>query len=194
MEVTQTQIPDVKIIKPRTFGDERGYFFESFHRDRYAAAGIPGDFVQDNVSHSVRGILRGLHVQHPNAQGKIVQVLQGEAADVAVDVRVGSPWFGRHVLVILSAAGRQQLYIPPGFAHGFLVLSETALFQYKCSQYYHPESEFSLLWNDPALGIPWPLTPSLQPTLSAKDGPGAALTLEEARLQGRLPSFSPSLS
>ena len=168
-----TDLPGVLIIEPRVFGDERGFFMESWNRERYAAAGLDVDFVQDNLSFSRRGVLRGLHFQNPNAQGKLVQVLQGEVFDVAVDIRVGSPAFGRWTSVRLSAENRRQFYIPPGFAHGFCVTSETALFAYKCTDVYNPAAEESVLWNDPDLAIPWPLAG--EPELSAKDREGVRL-------------------
>ena len=148
-------------------GDARGFFLETWNRQRYLAAGFPDvDFVQDNHSRSRRGVLRGLHFQHPNGQGKLVYVLQGEVFDVAVDIRVGSPTFGRSVTALLSADNRRQFYIPAGFAHGFCVTSETALFAYKCTEYYDPKWEGSILWNDPALAIDWP---AATPELSTKD-------------------------
>lgn len=154
------------MLEPRVFGDERGYFFESWSAERYAGAGIAGTFVQDNISRSRRGILRGLHLQHPHAQGKLVSALDGEVFDVAVDVRTGSPRFGQWVGEILSSENKRQLWIPPGFAHGFVVLSEEAIFHYKCTDAYHPECELSVLWNDPAIGIDWPLP---DPVLNEKD-------------------------
>jgi dTDP-4-dehydrorhamnose 3,5-epimerase len=166
MEVKDTEIPGLKIIQPKVFGDSRGFFFESYSADRYRKAGIEAQFVQDNVSYSRRGILRGLHFQNPGAQGKLVSVLKGEVFDVAVDVRVGSPTFGKWLSLLLNEENKTQFWIPAGFAHGFLVTSETALFSYKCDAYYSPQNEFSLLWNDPDLGIPWPDIP---PQLSAKD-------------------------
>lgn len=167
MRVIETELPGVLIVEPRVFGDERGFFLETWQQERYAAAGIPARMVQDNQSFSRRGVLRGLHIQHPQAQGKLVQVFQGEVFDVAVDLRRGSPSFGRWVGVTLSGEDKRQLWIPPGFAHGFLVTSETALFAYKCSDYYHPETELSLRWDDPEIGIRWPLQDP--PELSKKD-------------------------
>jgi dTDP-4-dehydrorhamnose 3,5-epimerase len=167
MKVTETRIPGVLLIEPKVFGDHRGFFMESWQQQRYREAGVPVGMVQDNLSSSGRGVLRGLHVQHPHAQGKLVQVIQGEVFDVAVDIRRGSPWFGQWVGVHLDGASQRQFYVPPGFAHGFLVLSESALFSYKCTDYYAPENEFSVLWNDPRIGIDWPLTGT--PSLSAKD-------------------------
>ena len=166
MDVLTTRLPGVLIIEPRVFGDARGFFLESWHRERYATAGIDVDFVQDNLSYSARGVLRGLHVQHPHAQGKLVYVLQGEVFDVAVDIRLGSPTFGQCEAVVLSADNKRQFYIPPGFAHGFCVTSETALFAYKCTEFYSPADEFGIAWNDPDLAIAWP---DAAPQLSAKD-------------------------
>lgn len=156
MKVTPTSLPEVLLIEPKVFGDSRGFFLETYNEERYKGAGIDIPFVQDNLSFSKRGILRGLHFQEPNAQGKLVQVLAGEVFDVAVDVRVGSPRFGQWVGVSLSSSNRNQLYIPPGFAHGFLVTSHEVLFQYKCTALYHPQSERSVRWDDPGIGIEWP--------------------------------------
>ena len=172
MNVIETKLPGMMIIEPRVFGDARGYFMESFQAERYAEAGIAGPFVQDNLSFSRQGILRGLHVQNPRPQGKLVQVLQGEVFDVAVDIRVGSPTFGLWEGVVLSAENARQLYVPPGFAHGFVVTSETALFAYKCTDYYLPQSELSIIWDDPDIGIRWPLN---DPQLSVKDAAGVRL-------------------
>lgn len=166
MKVTATKLAGVLLIEPTVVGDERGFFMEAFNAAQYAAAGIPGPFVQDNVSRSRRGVLRGLHLQHPHSQGKLVSVLEGEVFDVAVDVRVGSPVFGQWCGERLSALNKRQMYVPAGFAHGFLVLSDQALFSYKCTDYYHPESERSVRWNDARIGIEWPAT---DVTLSAKD-------------------------
>jgi dTDP-4-dehydrorhamnose 3,5-epimerase len=156
MNVTDGELPEVKIVETDVFGDARGFFTETWRADRYAGAGLPERFVQDNVSRSARGVLRGLHLQHPHAQGKLVYCLEGEVFDVAVDVRAGSPSFGRWMGVWLSGPPRRQLYIPPGFAHGFCVKSETALVAYKCTDVYHPEAEIGVAWNDPDLGIRWP--------------------------------------
>ena len=172
MKVLPQPIPGLLLIEPDVFGDARGFFFESWSEQRYAGAGLPEGFVQDNVSRSRRGILRGLHAQNPGTQGKLVQVLEGEVFDVAVDIRRGSPTFGRWHGVFLSAENKRQFWIPPGFAHGFLVVSETALFHYKCTGYYAPEHEFTLLWNDPDVGIRWP---DITPALSAKDEQGLRL-------------------
>ncbi|MBW1907900.1 MAG: dTDP-4-dehydrorhamnose 3,5-epimerase [Deltaproteobacteria bacterium] len=166
MKVHAGKIPGVRIVEPSVHGDERGFFMESYSRDRYAEAGIPGEFVQDNVSLSSKGILRGLHLQHPNAQGKLCFVLEGEVFDVAVDVRVGSPTFGQWAGVTLSSENKRQLYVPPGFAHGFCVLSERAMFSYKCSDFYAAQSEIGVAWDDPEIGIEWPIQ---SPRLSDKD-------------------------
>jgi dTDP-4-dehydrorhamnose 3,5-epimerase len=166
MKVKEASIDGLLIIEPSVFGDERGFFMESYSRDRYADAGIASEFVQDNVSLSARGILRGLHLQHPNDQGKLCSVLDGEVFDVAVDVRVGSPTFGRWEGVRLSSKNKRQFYVPPGFAHGFCVLSDRALFSYKCTDFYSAPSELGVAWNDPDIGIDWPIE---APQLSAKD-------------------------
>jgi len=166
MKVHAGRIPDVRIIEPAVHGDERGFFMESYSRDRYAEVGVPGEFVQDNVSLSARGILRGLHLQHPNAQGKLCFVLQGEVFDVAVDVRIGSPTFGQWESLMLSSENKRQLYIPPGFAHGFCVISARALFSYKCTDFYAAGSEVGVAWDDPEIGIEWPIQ---SPQLSGKD-------------------------
>ena len=166
MNVIQTELPGVLIIEPRVFGDERGFFMETWQQRRYAEAGMPEQFVQDNISFSRRGILRGLHYQNPQGQGKLVYVLQGEVYDVAVDIRAGSPHYGGVVGVTLSAENKRQFYIPPGFAHGFCVTSNTALFVYKCTEFYNPALEGSVRWDDPQLGIDWPVR---EPLLSDKD-------------------------
>ncbi|GAB1715479.1 MAG: dTDP-4-dehydrorhamnose 3,5-epimerase [Nitrobacter sp.] len=166
MNVIKTEIPDVIIIEPRLFGDQRGFFLETYQFLRYADHGVGRPFIQDNLSRSSRGVLRGLHLQTPGAQGKLVTVLRGKVLDVAVDVRIGSPNFGRHVAVELSEENRQQLWVPRGFAHGFVVLSETADFFYKCDDLYSPKDELSIRWNDPAIGIDWGMD---TPSLSAKD-------------------------
>ncbi len=166
MKIVPTRLKEVLIVELDVHGDPRGYFFESYQRERYAAAGIPTQFVQDNISFSGQRTLRGLHYQNPQAQAKLVQVLQGEIFDVAVDVRRSSPTFGQWVGVSLSAQHPRQLYIPEGFAHGFCVLSASALFLYKCSQIYAPRHEGGLRWDDPDLGIEWPVD---QPILSDRD-------------------------
>ena len=173
MQVTPTTLPEVLLIEPKVFGDERGFFFESWNRRAFAAAGIDAEFVQDNHSRSGRGVLRGLHYQIEHAQGKLVRVTEGEVFDVAVDLRRSSPSFGRSVGVVLSATNRRMLWIPPGFAHGFVVLSESAEFLYKATDYWHPQHERTLLWSDPALHIDWPLAGA--PTLAAKDAAGMLL-------------------
>jgi dTDP-4-dehydrorhamnose 3,5-epimerase len=173
MNILETEIPGLLIIEPKVFGDARGYFLETYQAERYKAAGIQADFVQDNLSYSRKGILRGLHLQNPRPQGKLVQVLQGEVFDVAVDVRVGSPTFGKSVGVTLSSENKRQFWVPPGFAHGFIVTSETALFAYKCTDIYAPQNELSILWNDPDLDIQWPVNG--EPLLSEKDKKGRRL-------------------
>ena len=173
MQVTETAIPDVLMIEPKVFGDSRGFFFESWNARAFAAAGIDASFVQDNHSRSHRGVLRGLHYQIERAQGKLVRVIEGEVFDVAVDLRRSSATFGRHIGVALSAANRRLLFIPPGFAHGFLVVSDTAEFLYKTTDYWYPEHERTLLWNDAALGIDWPQ--GVVPALAAKDAAGVPL-------------------
>jgi dTDP-4-dehydrorhamnose 3,5-epimerase len=173
MQVTATSIPDVLMIEPRVFGDARGFFFESWNARAFAAAGIDGAFVQDNHSRSHRGVLRGLHYQIEHAQGKLVRVIEGEVFDVAVDLRRSSATFGRHVAIALSAENRRMLFIPPGFAHGFLVVSDTAEFLYKTTDYWYPAHERTLLWNDAALGIAWP--ENVTPALAAKDAAGVPL-------------------
>jgi dTDP-4-dehydrorhamnose 3,5-epimerase len=172
VNVKPTELPGVLLIEPQVFGDSRGFFFETFHAERYSAAGIKGPFVQDNLSRSTRGTLRGLHFQEPRSQGKLVHVLRGAVWDVALDVRKGSPHFGAWVGIELSDENRRQLWIPPGFAHGFCVLSEAAEFFYKCTDFYVPDAERAVRWDDPALGIRWPV-PS--PLISAKDAAAPAL-------------------
>ncbi len=183
MKVIETKLPGVLIVEPRVFGDERGFFMESFNGTRYEEAGLPGGFVQDNISRSARGVLRGLHFQNPRPQGKLVSVLAGEVFDVAVDIRVGSPTFGEWAGVSLSAENKRQFYVPPDFAHGFVVTSEAALFFYKCTEYYSPESEGTVLWDDPDIGVEWPME---APTLSEKDK--VAPLLSEAP-EGLLPRY-----
>ena len=166
MKVTNTELPGVLILEPRVFPDSRGFFVETYNKERYVAAGLPLEFVQDNLSVSSKGVLRGLHFQNPHAQGKLVYVLQGEVWDVAVDIRRDSSHFGRWTSVTLSSDNKKQFYIPPGFAHGFCVLSETAMFTYKCTDTYHPECDGGVRWDDPDIGINWPLA---DPILSDKD-------------------------
>lgn len=172
MQITPLAIPEVLRIEPRVFGDERGWFLETFQAARHAEAGITAPFVQDNASFSRQGVLRGLHFQHPNAQGKLVHVLQGRVFDVAVDIRRGSPTFGHWVGETLDGEHHHQIWIPPGFAHGFCVVSETALFAYKCTDYYAPDAEHTIRWDDADLGIDWPLD---EPEVSAKDRNGKRL-------------------
>lgn len=172
MNVIRCQLEGLLIVEPKVFGDSRGFFMESWNQRRYAEAGLPDTFVQDNFSFSRRGALRGLHFQNPLPQGKLVSVLEGEVFDVAVDLRRNSPTFARAETVRLSGESKRQFYVPPGFAHGFLVLSETALFHYKCTAFYSPQNEMTLLWNDPQLAIDWPLQ---NPTLSEKDAKGLRL-------------------
>jgi dTDP-4-dehydrorhamnose 3,5-epimerase len=174
VNVVETDLPGVLIIEPKVFGDERGFFMESWNGRRYEEAGLPGRFVQDNLSFSTHGVLRGLHFQNPQPQGKLVSVLRGEVFDVAVDIRVGSPTFGKWTGVTLSAESKRQLYVPPDFAHGFVVTSESALFFYKCTDYYASSSEGIVLWNDPGIGIEWPTD---APILSERDS--AAPPLKE---------------
>jgi dTDP-4-dehydrorhamnose 3,5-epimerase len=166
MNIIPTSLPEVVVVEPKVFGDARGFFMETFNRDRYGAAGLPSAFVQDNVSCSARGVLRGLHYQEPHPQGKLLFVLQGAIFDVAVDIRRGSPSFGRWVGVTLSSENKRQLYVPPGFAHGFRVTSDTALVIYKCTEVYRPEAEHGVRWDDPQIGVEWPAG---QPLLSDKD-------------------------
>lgn len=173
MNFTETSLPGVILIEPRVFEDDRGFFLETFQRDRYAEAGIALDFVQDNHSYSSRGTLRGLHAQTRKPQGKLVRVVEGEVFDVAVDIRPGSPSFGRWVGMTLSAANFRQLYIPPGFAHGFCVVSNVAQFEYKCTDFYDPGGEISIRWDDPDIGIRWPIE---SPVLSPKDAEGMSLS------------------
>jgi dTDP-4-dehydrorhamnose 3,5-epimerase len=166
MKVMETGLSGVLVIEPRVFEDERGYFYESYNEARFQALGIKASFIQTNVSRSERGVLRGLHYQWPNPQGKLVSVLEGEVYDVAVDIRKGSPTFGRWEAVILSAGNHRHLWIPEGFAHGFCVVSETATFTYQCTNLYDAASDASICWNDAAIAIDWPCS---QPLLSAKD-------------------------
>ena len=176
MNVIATELPEVLIVEPKLFGDQRGFFLETYQFQRYVEAGIHRPFVQDNMSRSARGVLRGLHLQNPFTQGKLVSAMRGRVLDVAVDVRVGSPNFGRHVAVELSEENRRQLWVPRGFAHGFVVLSETADFFYKCDDVYSPKDEVSIRWDDPAIGIKWGID---DPSLSAKDA--AAPLLAEVK-------------
>jgi dTDP-4-dehydrorhamnose 3,5-epimerase len=182
MNVTETAIPGVLVVEPKLFGDARGFFTEVYHRDRYAGSGISGRFVQDNLSRSAKGVLRGLHLQNPKPQGKLITVLRGAVRDVVVDVRVGSPMFGHHLAVELSEENRLQLWVPRGFAHGFAVRSESADLFYKCDEFYSPDDELVLAWNDPQLGIDWGCD---SPNVSARDRKGRML----AELTGLLPRY-----
>lgn len=166
MKVIQTSLPGLVLLEPVVFGDARGFFFETWNAERYAAQGLPSSFVQSNVSSSSKAVLRGLHYQWPRPQGKLVTVLQGEVYDVAVDIRRGSPTFGRWEAFILSGENRRQLWIPPGFAHGFAVLSDDALFNYLCTDVYVKEADASVRWNDADIAVDWPIS---APTLSSKD-------------------------
>ena len=175
----RTEIPGVLLIEPQVFRDPRGFFVETFHAEKYREGGVDAVFVQDNHSYSQRDTLRGLHAQHPRAQGKLVRVIEGEIWDVAVDARRGSPTFGRHVGALLSAENFRQLWVPPGLLHGFAVTSAVAQVEYKCSAFYRPEDEFSVAWNDPALAIPWPVS---KPLLSARDAAAPPLSAVGHRL------------
>lgn len=166
MDVRPTKIAEVLIIEPKLFGDQRGFFFEAFRADRYANHGLNGPFVQDNISRSARGVICGLHLQNPRCQGKLVSVLRGSVMDVAVDVRLGSPTFGQYVTIELSEQNRRQFWVPRGFAHGFVVLSDVADLFYKCDEYYSPSDELIVRWNDPAIGISWGID---DPALSPRD-------------------------
>ena len=186
MEVITTAIPDLLILEPKYFGDDRGFFAELYQLERYRAAGIEPQFVQDNLSRSRHNVLRGLHVQNPHPQGKLVTVLRGAVLDVAVDVRRGSPMFGKHLAVELSDQNRRQFWIPRGFAHGFRVLSESADFLYKCDTLYSPTDELVLKWDDPVLGIDWGTS---SPELSNRDRGGVTLS----ELMSRLPDYHQSM-
>jgi dTDP-4-dehydrorhamnose 3,5-epimerase len=166
MKFVPLEIPDVVLIEPQIFTDDRGFFFEVYHREKFEAAGLPGTFVQDNQSYSFRHVLRGLHAQARKPQGKLVRALQGEIFDVAVDIRPGSPTFGHWVSAVLSGENNCQLWVPPGFVHGFCVTSDSATVQYKCTEQYAPNDEIGVLWNDPEIGIAWPVA---EPVLNAKD-------------------------
>ena len=183
MRIIETDLPGCLVVEPKQFGDARGWFMETWHRDRYAGHGIGPDFVQSNLSRSARGVLRGLHYQWPEPQGKLVSVLEGEVWDVAVDIRRGSPHYGRWTAVVLSAENLRQFWIPPGFAHGFVTLSESALLSYLCTHHYNAEADAALAWDDAHLGIDWPVA---KPQLSAKDA--AAPRLAEVPPE-RLPLF-----
>ena len=166
MNIIKTKLSDCIIIEPKVYGDDRGFFLETFQAERYDTVGITLPFVQDNHSRSSKGVLRGLHFQKTKPQGKLVRVVRGEVYDVAVDIRLGSPTYGRWEAVVLSEDNKKQFWVPPGFAHGFMVISDFADFEYKCTDYYDPTDEGSLLWNDPDLNIPWPIK---SPLLSEKD-------------------------
>lgn len=185
MKVIDTSLPGCRIIEPAVFDDSRGFFFETWNATRFDEAGLPTDFVQSNISSSSRGVLRGLHYQWPRPQGKLVTVLEGEVYDVAVDIRRGSPTFGRWEAVILSGANRRQLWIPPGFAHGFAVLSDTALFNYLCTDVYVKEADAGIRWNDADIAVDWPIS---QPLLSSKDEQAPFLSdVAEERMPVYLP-------
>ena len=183
MKIRATAIPDVLLVEPAVFRDDRGFFLETYHAAKYADAGLGARFVQDNHSKSSRGTLRGLHAQEQHPQGKLVRVVEGGVFDVAADIRRGSPTFGQWVGEYLSADNFRQLYVPPGFVHGFYVVTETAQVEYKCTDVYHPNDELSVVWDDPQLGIVWPAS---DPLLSAKDR--AAPRLDE--IENRLPVYA----
>ncbi len=185
MKFTKTELPGVILVEPDVHRDVRGFLVESYHAEKYAAGGIREHFVQDNHSRSKRGTLRGFHAQLSRPQGKLVRVIEGEVLDVALDIRRGSPSFAKHSVATLSAESFRQLYVPPGFAHAFLVTSETAQLEYKCTELYDPSSEISIAWNDPDLDIPWPIS---APILSSKDA--AAPQLRD--LVERLPVYTPA--
>lgn len=179
MRFLATDLPGVTVVEPDVHRDGRGFFLETFHFEKYRAAGIPGPFVQDNHSHSMKGTLRGLHAQRRRPQGKLVRAIEGEMFDVAVDIRRGSPTFGKWVGIVLSGENFRQLYIPPGFAHGFCVLSERVHVEYKCTDVYTPGDELGILWNDPGIGIDWPIK---DPILSGKDAAAPSLSAQLDRL------------
>jgi dTDP-4-dehydrorhamnose 3,5-epimerase len=179
VEFVRTRIPDVVLIKPRVFGDPRGYFLESWKESAFEAAGLPLRFVQDNHSHSGQWVLRGLHYQVRHPQGKLVRVTRGSVFDVAVDVRRGSPTYGQWVGAELSDSNHHMFWVPPGFAHGFLTLTEDVDFLYKCTDIYAPEHERVISWNDPSINIEWPIPPGITPQLSARDAKGASLGATE---------------
>lgn len=179
MKFIATSLPGVVVVEPVVFGDQRGFFMETWQSETFARGGIDARFVQDNHSSSRQWVLRGLHYQIRRPQGKLVRVTQGEAFDVAVDMRASSPTFGKWFGEILSASNRRMMWVPPGFAHGFLVISEHVEFMYKCTDYYSPQDERSLLWNDPDLGIDWPLPRDVQPIVSQKDKDAATLATAE---------------
>lgn len=184
MKVVETELPGCLLLEPQVFGDERGFFYESFNHDKFAAHGLAPRFVQGNVSRSARGVLRGLHYQWPKPQGKLVSVLEGEVWDVAVDIRQGSPTFGKWAAAVLSAENKRHFWIPEGFAHGFVVLSDSALFTYLCTETYDREADAGIRWNDARLAIDWPVA---EPLLSAKDA--NAPFLDDVAPE-RLPTFA----
>jgi dTDP-4-dehydrorhamnose 3,5-epimerase len=184
MNVHKTELDGVVVIEPNVFNDQRGYFFETYQRKRYADAGISVDFVQDNLSFSKKRALRGLHYQHPHDQAKLIQVIQGRVFDVVVDIRLGSPTFGKWIGQYLSDENKQQLFVPGGFAHGFCVLSDAALFHYKCSDFYTPEYEGGIHWSDPDAAIDWPLE---SPIVSEKDAKYSCL---KDIAKDKLPSYN----
>ena len=169
IKVTPCDIDGLYVIEPKVFGDERGYFVETYNKQEFAANGLDMEFVQDNQSKSKKGVLRGLHFQKQHPQGKLVRVLSGEVFDVAVDIRKGSDTYGKWFGVVLSEENMKQFYVPEGFAHGYYVLSDTAVFSYKCTDFYHPEDEGGILWNDPEIGIQWPVEDGVEVVLSEKD-------------------------
>jgi dTDP-4-dehydrorhamnose 3,5-epimerase len=179
MRFHETEVPGVILVEPDLYEDDRGFFLETYHEGKYREGGISAAFVQDNHSRSVRGTLRGLHAQHPRAQGKLLRVIEGEIYDVAVDARKGSPSYGRHVSAVLSAENFHQLYIPPGLLHGFCVTSDIAQVEYKCTAVYYKEDELGVLWNDPEIGIEWPI---VDPILSEKDRNAPPLSEIQDRL------------
>lgn len=182
MKVTETNLPGILIIEPKVYQDARGFFLETFSASRYEGVGVRGPFVQDNHSRSLKGTVRGLHLQVTKPQGKLMRAVSGSMLDVAVDVRVGSPTFGKWTSALLSGDNFRQLYVPPGFAHGFAVLSDVVDVEYKCTDYYHPKDELTLLWNDPAIGVEWQVK---EPTLSERDRNARPL----AEVIDRLPRF-----
>ena len=183
MKILQTDLEGVLVVEPLVFNDKRGFFMEAYHKEKYAKLGISIDFIQDNLSFSSAGTLRGLHYQHPHGQAKLVQVLDGHVFDVTVDIRSGSPTFGKWFGINLSDENRKQVFVPEGFAHGFCVLSDTVLFSYKCSDLYAPDCEGGVLWSDPDIGIEWPVK---EPVLSEKDAKYPRLKDVEV---GRLPGY-----
>jgi dTDP-4-dehydrorhamnose 3,5-epimerase len=186
MKVQQTLLPGVVVVEPAVFSDARGYFFELWRAQSFEKHGLPTRFVQDNISHSHKGVLRGLHFQNPDPQGKLISVLEGEVFDVAVDIRRGSPTFRKWFGTVLTADNHRQLYVPEGFAHGFCALSDSAIVLYKCTAFYNPKTEACLRWDDPEIGVVWPVA---QPVLSDKDRQGLSLS----QFGERLPEYQPPL-